>query len=102
MLHPKHKHFGSQTIHKRTTENDNITTMPTSIARRIRRDSLGSPPPDAHTTSTTTRPIESLTYEQYESDVFFAHEALEHYYHRGSFWNSEKHDIMIRYLYKFS
>ena len=42
--------------------------------------------------------LESLTYEQCESDAYRAHVALDHYHHRGRFWNSGKHETMVRYL----
>lgn len=63
-------------------------------ARKIRRDSIGwTPSKHAH-----HKNLESLTYELSESDVFRAHTALDHYQHRGRFWNSGKHETMIRYF----
>jgi chloride channel 7 len=43
--------------------------------------------------------MDSLTYEQYESDVYKAHVALDHMHHRGSYWNSGKHETLLRYLF---
>ncbi|KAG7374782.1 chloride channel [Nitzschia inconspicua] len=40
---------------------------------------------------------ESLTYVADESDVWRAHEAMEHYMHRGDFWNAGKHFMIGTY-----
>ena len=42
--------------------------------------------------------IDSLTYVTDESDVWRAHEAMEHYQHRGKFWNAGKHETIWRYV----
>jgi chloride channel 7 len=68
--------------------------------RQVRYDSLGSssePHDHAHAHQHVPN-MESLTYEQYESDVYKAHVALDHMHHRGSFWNSGKHETLIRSL----
>ena len=65
--------------------------------RQIRRDSIGSAPPSHHG-SKSGKNLESLTYEQCESDAYRAHISLDQYHHRGRFWNSAKHEIMVRYL----
>jgi hypothetical protein len=41
---------------------------------------------------------ESLTYVADESDVWRAHEAMEHYMHRGEFWNAGKHSMIWTYI----
>ena len=68
--------------------------------KHIRRDSVGSVP-SHHGTSTHTHKVammDSLTYAQEESDAWRAHVALEHYSHRGKFWNAGKHATFTRYL----
>jgi len=60
----------------------------------------------AKKTSTKTRQqeqeqhklVESLSYETLDSDVYRAYLALDRYNHRGSFWNSNKHGILVRYF----
>ena len=51
-----------------------------------------------HEDLTTTPNVDSLTYVEDESDAWRAHEATEHYQHRGKFWNKGKHATLIRYL----
>lgn len=41
---------------------------------------------------------ESLTYVADESDVWRAHHAMEHYMHRGEFWNAGKHSMIKMYI----
>jgi hypothetical protein len=74
--------------------------------KNIRRDGIGAVPAvhgHEHNNSNNSKhatvvAIDSLTYEQDESDAWRAHVALDHYQHRGRFWNQGKHQTMIRYL----
>lgn len=42
--------------------------------------------------------IDSLSYDQEDSDAWRAYLALDHYRHRGQFWNQGKHKIFMRYF----
>ena len=65
-----------------------------------RQDSLGSTHHHHHLHPSNKVPqnVDSLTYIDDESDVWRAHYSLEHYQHRGTFWNAEKHTTFIQYL----
>ena len=67
-------------------------------SRSCRQDSLGSSHHHHGTASTNTKNVDSLTYVDDESDAWRAHYSLEHYQHRGKFWNAEKHHLLVQYL----
>jgi chloride channel 7 len=75
-------------------EQRTVLTMTTKRSKSIRHDSIGS---EQHHEDVHAPNLESLTYEEYESDAFRAFVALDHYHYRGSFWNSRKHEVLVRY-----
>ena len=42
--------------------------------------------------------VPSLSYQLDESEVWRAHQRLDHLQHRGKFWNTAKHEESMRYL----
>jgi hypothetical protein len=62
----------------------------------IRHDNMGAVPSHGHDDDAVN--IDSLTYDLEDSDAWRAHLSLDHYHHRGKFWNQGKHQTMVRYL----
>ncbi len=60
----------------------------------IRHDGFGYQP-DHHSSNVK---ISSLTYLRDESEASRAHQASQHYAHRGTFWNEGKRTIFVRYF----
>jgi H+/Cl- antiporter ClcA len=63
----------------------------------VRRDALGGGGHHGHEGSKHDH-VPSLAYAQDENEVWRAHSALDHYNHRGKFWNTGKHEELTRYI----
>lgn len=62
----------------------------------FRQDSMGYSADDHHAGSDVQ--IGSLTYLDDESEAYRAYNAANHYYHRGTYWNEGKRQVMVRYF----
>ena len=68
-----------------------------SSSSSIRHDGISSKAAAEHTSHHHVPALDSLQYSNDESDVYRAHLALDHYHHRGTFWNSGKHETLVTY-----
>jgi hypothetical protein len=42
--------------------------------------------------------FKALEFNRDDSDVYRAHVNMDHYNHRGAYWNSRKHEVLMRYI----
>lgn len=64
----------------------------------VRRDALGGGGGHHHYGDDKHDHVPSLCYEWDESEVWRAHQTLDHLQHRGKFWNTGKQQELTRYL----
>jgi len=99
------KHTIPETISKKLTSNisfDDYLPPPSPGKKKakpqslkVRYNSLGYSRNLHH--SLDEPKIESLNYLVHESEAWRAHQATEHYRHRGRFWTRQKYEIMVLY-----
>lgn len=67
---------------------------------RIRHDGVGVLPGAGHQHNGHGEMVnvDSLSYDLEDSDAWRAYLSLDHYRHRGLFWNQGKHKIFMRYV----
>lgn len=61
----------------------------------IRNDSIASSHGDDHERGPN---FKALEFVRDDSDVYRAHVNMDHYNHRGAYWNSRKHETLMRYI----
>ena len=71
------------------------------MGKIVRRDALGGGGHrDHHNHGGKSGPrVPSLQFQSDESEVWRAHRSLDHYRHRGNFWNTGKDEELKRYIY---
>jgi hypothetical protein len=62
----------------------------------FRQDSMGYSADDHHANDVN---VTSLTYLDDESEAYRAYNASNHYYHRGTYWNEGKREVIVRYFH---
>jgi hypothetical protein len=67
---------------------------------KIRHDGVGGLPKSGHHHHGDSKVpnIDSLSYDLEDSDAWRAYLSLDHYKHRGMFWNQGKHKVFMRYV----
>ena len=68
------------------------------MVKIVRRDAFGGGGHHHHDGKSGPR-VPSLQYQLDESEVLRAHQSLDHYQHRGNFWNTGKDEELKRYIY---
>lgn len=63
---------------------------------KIRHDGVGVLPHGSHHDKSVN--VDSLSYDLEDSDAWRAYLSLDHYKHRGMYWNQGKHKIFMRYV----
>lgn len=66
---------------------------------KIRQDGVGAVPRGRnHDGDGKAVNLDSLSYDLEDSDAWRAYMSLDHYKHRGMYWNQGKHKIFMRYV----
>eukprot|EP00980_Cylindrotheca_fusiformis_P031518 scaffold26496_cov113-Cylindrotheca_fusiformis.AAC.1 len=78
-----------------STNGHNSSARTTNL---IRNDSVASSAA-SHAYDDHGPNFKALEFVRDDSDVYRAHVNMDHYNHRGSYWNSRKHEVLMRYIH---